>query len=52
MSKPLDKVKRSLADFKRRIYTKSVPKIYGHKYVYVFGFTKEGKRVFWGPFMT
>lgn len=47
---PLDRVRRNLDNLKRRIYRPTVPNLYGHKYFWVFGFTREGKKVVWGPY--
>lgn len=47
---PLDRVKRSLEALKRRTYRTAAPMVYGHRYFWVFGFTKKGRKVVWGPY--
>lgn len=47
---PLRKTKDSLEQLKRRTYKTATPTIFGSMYFYIFGFTKGGKTVIWGPY--
>ncbi len=51
-SKPLERVRRGLQALKRRTYRPATPLVYGHGYYWVFGFTREGRKVIWGPHYT
>ena len=47
---PLEEQQRRLDRFARKTYKAATPNIFGQKYQWVFGFTKEGKKVIWGPY--
>lgn len=52
MTSPTDKVTQRLERLKKDTYRAATPTVYGQKYFYVFGWTKNGKAVCWGPFMS
>jgi len=47
---PLQSQQRRLERLKQKTYRTSTPNVFGQKYHWVFGFTKEGKKVIWGPY--
>jgi len=47
---PLQRAKDQMEAFKRKLYRGPVPTLFGRGYHWVFGWTKGGKKVVWGPY--
>lgn len=47
---PIRRVKESLERLKQKTYRTATPTIFGKVYYWIFGFTKGGKTVVWGPY--
>jgi len=47
---PLQEQQKRLERLAQRTYRSATPIVFGQTYHYVFGFTKEGKKVIWGPY--
>ena len=52
MRNPIEKVQDRLKRLSDKTYSNAVPQLFGQKYSYVFGYTKGGKTVCLGPYMT
>lgn len=51
MRNPIEKVQDRLKRLSNKIYSNAVPKLFGQKYSYVFGYTKNNKTVCLGPYL-
>ncbi len=47
---PLQRTRDYLERLKRKTYKAATPTIFGGVYYWIFGFTKGGKTVIWGPY--
>ena len=47
---PLQETRRRMERLKQKTYRSATPIIFGQRYHWVFGWTKAGKKVIWGPY--